>query len=134
MKIEEILRLVELEIEEELNTRSRKRELVYARAIYFKLARDITKRSYDSIGKLVGRDHASVLYGVKLFDTVIANYEMEYLKVYKELRFKIGKIVGYKYKYLDPHSYYKEKYTTLLIEHRKLLKNSYDIRQNRISL
>tara|TARA_R110000787_G_scaffold94579_1_gene197325 strand:+ start:413 stop:817 length:405 start_codon:yes stop_codon:yes gene_type:complete len=134
MKIEEILRLVELDVHADLNTKSRKRELVYARAIYFKLAKDMTKRSCDSIGKLVSRDHASVLHGIKLFDNVISEYEMEYVKIYKELRFKIGNIVGNKYKYLDPHSYYKEKYTTLLIEHRKLLKNSYDIRQNRISL
>ena len=126
MKIEEILRLVELDVHADLNTKSRKRELVYARAIYYKLARDLTLRSYDSIGKLVSRDHSSVLHGIRLFDTVISEYEMEYLKVYKELRFTIGKIVGNKDKYLNPDSYYKEKYTKLLIEHRELLKNGND--------
>ena len=39
MKIEEILRLVELDVHADLNTKSRKRELVYARAIYFKLGK-----------------------------------------------------------------------------------------------
>ena len=126
MKIEEILRLVELEVHANLNTKSRKRELVYARAIYFKLARHFTLKSYDSIGRLVSKDHSSVLHGIRLFDTVISEYEMEYLKVYKELKFTIGKIVGNKDKYLNPDSYYKDKYTKLLIEHRELIKNGND--------
>ena len=126
MKIEEILRLVELEVHANLNTKSRKRELVYARAIYYKLARHFTLQSYNIIGKLVSRDHSSVFYGIKLFDNVISECEMEYLKLYKELKFIIGKIVGNKDKYLNPDSYYKEKYTKLLIEHRELLKNGSD--------
>lgn len=123
MKIEEILRLVELDLHTNLNTKSRKRELVYARSIYFKLARHFTLRSYDSIGKLVSRDHASVLHGIKVFDNVIAEYEMEYLKVFTDLKRTIGKVVGNKDKYLNPDSYYKEKYTKLLLEHRELINN-----------
>ena len=126
MKIEEILKLVELDVHAKLNTKSRKRELVYARAIYFKLARHFTLQSYDSIGKLVSRDHASVLHGIKQFDNVISEYEMEYLKVYTDLKRTIGKVVGNKDKYLNPDSYYKEKYTKLLLEHRELIKNGYD--------
>lgn len=126
MKIEEILRLVELDVHSNLNTKSRKRELVYARAIYFKLARHFTLQSYDSIGKLVGRDHATVLHGIKILDNVIAEYEIEYLKVYTDLKKIIGKVVGNKDKYLNPDSYYKEKYAKLLIEHKELIKNGYD--------
>ena len=44
------------------------------RSIYFKLCRELTFESLDKIGKRVGLDHATVLHGIKIFDTIIDNF------------------------------------------------------------
>ena len=54
--------LVEDYYKVELNKNTRLRTHVEARAIYFKILRDNTKMSLESIGRSVGRDHATVLY------------------------------------------------------------------------
>lgn len=43
---------------------TRKREYVYARSLYFKLARDYTSIPLREIGESVNRDHAGVIHGV----------------------------------------------------------------------
>lgn len=55
---------------EALRSKSRKREIVENRQIYFKRAKDLTACSLASIGALVGKDHATVLHGIKVVDTV----------------------------------------------------------------
>lgn len=57
--------LVEDYYKVELSTNTRQRTYVEARAIYFRLLRNETKMSLESIGKSVGRDHATVLYSQK---------------------------------------------------------------------
>jgi hypothetical protein len=52
-----------------LQSKSRMREVVEARQIYFYRARKHTECSLSQIGKLVKRDHATVLHGVKVVDT-----------------------------------------------------------------
>jgi len=49
----------------EISTNTRKREYVEARAIFYKLCKEFTKLSLEEIGTKVGRDHASVLHGIK---------------------------------------------------------------------
>ena len=50
----------------EIQTKSRKREVVQARQIAMYLARKYTKNSLSSIGEQIGnRDHATVLYACK---------------------------------------------------------------------
>jgi chromosomal replication initiator protein len=56
--------------EELMKSKTRDREVTEARQIYFKRARDITKLSSTAIGRLVGRDHSTVLYGIKLVNDV----------------------------------------------------------------
>ena len=55
---------------ERLLSGSREREIVEARQIYFKRARETTNISYRLIGALVGLDHATVLHGVRNVDNV----------------------------------------------------------------
>jgi hypothetical protein len=54
----------------DINQVSRKREIIEARAIYYKILKQIDKKkSLQSIGASVGKDHATVLHSLK-------NYEM----------------------------------------------------------
>lgn len=50
---------------EQLTSKTRKREVVDARFVYFLRCRNITKASLASIGLPVGKDHASVLHGIR---------------------------------------------------------------------
>lgn len=45
--------------------KSRKREIVVARNLYFKRAKERTGKSLNKIGSVVGQDHATVLHGIK---------------------------------------------------------------------
>jgi len=63
--LEDIKNYVESKTELDLSKNCRKRPLVDARALYFKLARKYTNESYDAIGLLVNRDHSSVVHSVK---------------------------------------------------------------------
>jgi len=55
---------------EALKGKTRKREIVEARQIYFTRAKLFTKASLAMIGGLVGRDHATVLHGIKQVNEV----------------------------------------------------------------
>lgn len=65
MKLETIRKIVEEVSGEQLGTRSRVRNLINARAIYYNLSREFTNRSLMSIGKSVGVNHATVLHSLK---------------------------------------------------------------------
>ena len=68
---------------ETLKLKTRKREIVDARFIYFKRARLLTRDSFASIGALVGKDHADVMHGIKQVNTVpelIRKYDSYYNK------------------------------------------------------
>lgn len=54
-----------------LKTKTREREIVEARQIYFVRAKLFTKASLAAIGKLVNKDHATVLHGIKTVNNVI---------------------------------------------------------------
>jgi hypothetical protein len=45
--------------------KSRKREVVEARQLFFKRAKEITNLSLSKIGSRLNRDHSTVLYGIK---------------------------------------------------------------------
>jgi len=53
----------------DINQVSRKREIIEARAIYYKILKQIDKKkSLQSIGASVGKDHATVLHSLKNYD------------------------------------------------------------------
>ena len=71
VQLETIKDYIEANIKVSLKKKTRARDMCYARAVYYKLAKRYTVQSLTSIGKLVGRDHATVLHGLKLFDEAI---------------------------------------------------------------
>lgn len=91
MTIKQIKSLIERNFKVKIDTRARQRDIVYARALYFKLCRDMTLESMSKIGKLVNRDHSSVVHGVKLFDETISVYEPRYERFYRKIKEVAGK-------------------------------------------
>ena len=81
-------------LQEELNipnikSSRRTRDLVQARFIYFKLAKKFCRyNSLHAIGKAVGKDHASVIHGLKRFD-VEAKYDPYMYDVYDKIYNKL---------------------------------------------
>jgi len=68
---EKILQMVQKELNiEDMSIKNRTREMSQARFIYFKLARKYCRyASLSKIGKAVKRDHATVINGLKKFDS-----------------------------------------------------------------
>ena len=124
MTPQEIKTLVEQETNNSLDTKTRKRDIVYTRAVYFKLCRIHTQQPLSDIGKTVGKDHATVLHGIKVFNNVLIEYEQSYLELFtkldKEIRKQTGKKLRHTQKLLNPEIYYRKKYTRLLLEHRDI--------------
>lgn len=118
MKLDEIRKLVSLEAGVDITLETRKRQVVYARAIYYKLCKEFTMQSLSAIGREVGKDHATVLYGINLFDDVVSEREMEYNKIYERVKSVVINCDANKEKYFEPDVYYKKKYLELFEENR----------------
>jgi chromosomal replication initiation ATPase DnaA len=78
-----ILNMVQKQLDlEDISIKNRTREMSQARFIYFKLARKYCRyASLSKIGKVVKRDHATVLNGLKKFDAE-AKYDPYMYDVY----------------------------------------------------
>ena len=79
--------LVEGFYEFDISQGGRQQDLIYARKVYCKLARD-NRHTFQSIGDSIGMNHATILYHYNSFETVLP-YDMEVyekcLKVYNML-------------------------------------------------
>jgi|TARA_R100000482_G_scaffold124922_1_gene79929 hypothetical protein len=119
MDIKNIKKIVEEETGYDLLNKSRKQELVYARAMYYKLCREYSLNSLQTIARSVNKNHATVLHGIKLFDNWICKHDKRYSKIYKNIDEKIE----YKFKRESRYKnkeYYKDKYREKLLELRKI--------------
>jgi len=111
--IKEIREKIEKELGVDISINKRTRPLVYSRALFFKIARMKTGKSLAEIGKEVGRDHSSVLHGLKLFEQVISYNEQPYLDIYEKLMLEITTIKSNSF--VSQESYYEYHYNKLLI-------------------
>ena len=103
-----------------LSKNTRNRSYVYGRAIYFKLCKEFSHATLYEIGKSVGREHASVIHGLNVFD-MIAMYNDSILSIYTKLRERLVKDNEESLKKYNEEIYYKIKYEKLLEEHEELL-------------
>jgi hypothetical protein len=85
MKNKDIIAKVSKEFGIDITKKTRKREYLYARAVYFKLAQDIFRRSLTSIGKDIGLDHATVLHSINNVYPTIQMFEPGIIKTYNKL-------------------------------------------------
>tara|TARA_X000001382_G_scaffold87451_1_gene62402 strand:+ start:103 stop:462 length:360 start_codon:yes stop_codon:yes gene_type:complete len=103
----------------DIKTSNRKREMVYARAVYYKLSRLHTMQSLEKIAGVLDRDHATALHGIKLFNDWIYQREPSYREMYKKIDKHIRKVNGTTDKDIDPAAYYKKKFAKTLLELRR---------------
>lgn len=71
--------------EEEIKDKTRKREIVEARQIFFSIIKKNTKMSLSSIGKLCRKDHATVLHSIKTVEN-LCETDKSFLKKYQAIK------------------------------------------------
>lgn len=91
MNKEIIKKIVDEYYEINIATDTRKREYVEARFLYFKILKELTNMSLEAIGKQVGRDHSSVLYGIEQFNT----WTKTYSRLKTDYKAIMNKIINY---------------------------------------
>ena len=125
ISLADIKHFVENELKINISRNTRKREYVYARAIFFKLCKEFSHQTLSKIGEFVGRDHASVIHGLYVFD-VIALHKDSILNSYTKIRNEIFEETEDDLRKYNRENYYKIKYEKLLEEHQELQKR-YDL-------
>jgi hypothetical protein len=129
MKLEKIKNLVDQEMQTDIKTNNRKRELVYARAVYYKLARQHTIQSLESIASVLDRNHATALHGIKIFNDWLYKREPKYREVYLKIDKHIRKANGTTDKDIDPAGYYRKRFGETLLELRKARKENRSLKK-----
>ena len=124
--IKQVLESVEAETGLSLRGSSRVREFVYARSVYYKLCRELTSEGSVEIARLVDRNHATVLHGLKTFE-VVAMYGGVHFDAYNKIKNSIH-VIKQKNTSLS-NADYRDKFAKLLMEHRELLKSHRDNRR-----
>lgn len=84
-KLEYLVDLVSNEADIDISLSTRKREVVYLRAVYFRLAIELTKYSYEAIAKIVNRDHATVTHAMTNVWEEIETYRPDIIDIYEKL-------------------------------------------------
>ena len=98
---------------------SRKRNIVYARWMYFKLCRKYTKKPLKDIAKSLNMNHATVLHGLRNFDLLL-HYEPQYVKIYEDIKYIMNVQIKRQKGKQDPEGYYRKKYRVKLLQSRML--------------
>ena len=68
-----------------IKSKSRKDEIVKARHAYFYIAYKISRKGLAEIGRLVNRDHTTVIHGIRKIEGEIDIYQDTFLE-FKELK------------------------------------------------
>jgi recombinational DNA repair protein RecR len=91
MNLNEIISVVSDVTGIDITANSRKRNIIYGRVIYYRIARDITSHSLSAIGEPLNKDHATVLWHLQNNFDVIKLYEPKYYNLYL-----VAKDIAYK--------------------------------------
>tara|TARA_Y100000385_G_C12741309_1_gene486901 strand:+ start:179 stop:631 length:453 start_codon:yes stop_codon:yes gene_type:complete len=109
---QEIKEAIEQRTGLKLDSKGRRRELVYCRAIYFKLCRENTELSLHKISDTLGMSHCNVIYSLRNTFPLIMKHEYKYSSMYKILKSP------------DPIEDIQEKYIRLKEDYEALLKST----------
>jgi len=94
-KLETLQKVIESRLDIKLNKNTRKKEYIFARALFYALAYDGKRFTYSTIGKYMGKDHATVLHSIKnVFPQIMFNNR--YKRIYDELSLIVGEGVDEK--------------------------------------
>jgi recombinational DNA repair protein RecR len=91
MNLNEIISVVSDVTGIDITANTRKRNVIYGRVIYYRIARDITSHSLSAIGEPLKKDHATVLWHLQNNFDVIKLYEPKYYNLYL-----VAKDIAYK--------------------------------------
>ena len=119
-KLKAIRNEVVKKLNADITKKNRNRELVYGRAVYYKLCKNLTSHSLTDIGSFIYKDHATVLHGLKVFETFELNNDYYYLEAYEEMfnKLKLNYAINIKnskdlktkyYKYVNENINLKER-------------------------
>ncbi len=89
--IEKFKKIIELETGINVEIVSRKRNFVEARAIYYKLLRDVSNMTFQAIGDTVNKDHATIIHSLNSIDDWM-KYDRKLTDRYKNILYAIDKI------------------------------------------
>lgn len=122
MTQELIKNIVEEYFELNIGKRTRKKEYIEARAIYYKLVREYTMMSLDATGKTVNTDHACVINGIRRLDGWLT-YDRRMIAIYSDINDKVRSHIDELKKTLDAElkdninnkkeDYYRLKYNNI---------------------
>jgi len=108
IKLKDIESIVETYTSLKLNVKSRRRNIVDARKMYFGLCREFTHKSLAFIGETMSRDHATALHNIKsCYD--LRKTDKEFNEIYIVLHNLVSD--------LDPSTKKKEGYDIQRIKH-----------------
>lgn len=85
MTTTQIMNLVENELGYNIRGKTRARQVVYGRAIYFKICKDRTNLSLQEIGETLNLHHATVLHSIRNVFPAFEMYNPEYMVIYNRI-------------------------------------------------
>jgi len=89
--IEKFKKIIELETGVNVEIVSRKRNFVEARAMYYKLLRDVSNMTLQAIGDTVNKDHSTIIHSLNSVDDWM-KYDRKLSDRYKNILYAIDKI------------------------------------------
>ena len=93
----DIINYINTELKIDITKKKKTNEYVFARTLYYKLAKEYTNLPITAIGAAVNKDHCSVIHNLKNFDEVIKRKELR--KIYDT--FKLYPIKSERLQYTD---------------------------------
>ena len=127
MKLELIENLVVKEFKNDFTIPVRTQENVYQRAIYYRICREFTNKSLKDIGCSIGRDHATVLHGMKLCKNFEHWGEDKLIDSYLKIRNKVQEKKDKEYRLAFNR---KQAYRLLLHQYINLKEKNYKLKQS----
>ena len=76
----EIIDFINAELKIDITKKKKTNQYVFARTVYYKLAKELTSLPLEEIGRQVNKDHCSVIHNLKNFEEVVKRKELK--KIY----------------------------------------------------
>jgi len=87
--IKDIINFINTDLEIDITKKTKTNEYVFARTVYYKLAKEHTKLSLQEIGAAVNKDHCSVIHNLKNFKDAISRPRLKRIyETFKEYPIK----------------------------------------------
>jgi chromosomal replication initiation ATPase DnaA len=95
--LDQIIKYINENLNIDIKVRTRKTDYIYARSLYFKIAREHTAISFNKIGRKVNLNHSTVMHGINKVFPVVLKYEPKLKNIYDSFVFEnitdIGRLI-----------------------------------------